>query len=180
MMPIEIATARLRLYAPSLVEVEALTRGERASVSARLGAAASEEWWQGPSLLRLLPHLPETMRATSGEARWVWIVIEPPGPQQGARVIGDVGFHHPITAATTSAEIGYNVIPQARGRGYTTEAVAALIQAAFAHTGVTQVIAQIEPGNAASLRVAAKLGMRELPPVSEGYRRFGVSPRQAP
>jgi hypothetical protein len=61
-IPFEITTPRLRLYAPSLTEVEALVRGERDGVGTRLGAAVPEEWWLGPSLLRVLPNLIETMR----------------------------------------------------------------------------------------------------------------------
>src|SRR5690349_20840559 len=66
----EMTTARLRLYAPSLAEVSALLRGERAAVGARIGAALPDEWWRGPSLIRLLPHLREDMTRALGDARW--------------------------------------------------------------------------------------------------------------
>lgn len=173
-IPYEITTPRLRLYAPSLPEVEALGRGERDSVGTRLGVAVPEEWWLGPSLLRVLPHLIETMRQEPRAARRIWMVIH---PREG-RVIGDIGFHKPLRAAST-AEIGYSVVPHARGYGYTTEATAALISWTFARTTITQVIAQIEPENVASLRVAAKLGMQELPAISARYRCFGISRVQA-
>lgn len=173
-IPFEITTRRLHLYAPSLTEVEALARGERDGVGMRLGIAVPEEWWLGPSLLRVLPHLIETMRREPRAARRIWMVIH---PGDGC-VIGDIGFHEPIRDAST-AEIGYSVVPHARGYGYTTEATAALISWTFARTTVTQVIAQIEPENVASLRVAAKLGMQELPAISTGYRCFGISRVQA-
>ena len=95
-----------------------------------------------------------------------------------SRVIGDVGFHEPVRDEST-AEIGYSVVPQARGYGYTTEATSALLYWTFAQTTVTQVIARIEPENVASLRVAAKLGMQELPAISAGYRCFGISRLEA-
>lgn len=63
-------------------------------------------------------------------------------------------------------------MPAARGRGYATEAAAALIAWAFAQPGVERVTAQIAPGNAASLRVARKLGMREATSDEPGYLCF--------
>lgn len=171
----EMTTARLRLYAPTLTDVEALRRGEREALGARISATVSEEWWLGPSLLRLLPDLVETMAREPGDARWIWLVIDP----LTARVIGDIGFHEPLHDGHMIAEIGYSLVPEARGFGYATEACAAMIRWAFARTQVGQIIAQIEPANAASLRVAEKLGMRELPPVSAGHRCFGIASVQA-
>ena len=173
-IPVEITTSRLRLYAPSLTEVEALVHGEHNDVGTRLGATVSEEWWLGPSLLRLLPTLIVSMRREPRAARRIWMVILP----SERRVIGDVGFHEPVRDEST-AEIGYSVVPQARGYGYTTEATSALLYWTFAQTTVTQVIARIEPENVASLRVAAKLGMQELPAISAGYRCFGISRLEA-
>lgn len=169
-IPIEIVTPRLRLYAPTVTEVEALIRGERDELGKRLKATVSEEWWLGPSLLRLLPDLPEKMRREPEDTRWIWMVIDP----KAARVIGDIGFHEPVHDEST-IEIGYSVVPDVRGRGYTPEAVAALLWWTFARTTVKRVIAQIEPANTASLRVAARLGMEELPPIEVGYRCFGIS-----
>ncbi len=167
----DITTSRLRLYAPRLTDVEALLRGERDDVGARINATVSEEWWLGPSLIRLLPDLAEAMRREPGDARWIWMVIDP----TTGRVIGDIGFHEPWGDGRTSVEVGYSLVPEARGFGYATEACAAVICWTFAHTSVARIIAQIDPANAASLRVAAKLGMRELPPMSEGHRCFGIS-----
>lgn len=165
-----ITTRRLRLYAPSLADVTALRRGERAAVGARLGATIPDAWWYGPTLLRLLPDLPATMAREPGDARWIWLIIEP----ITARVIGDLGFHGPVRYEAT-AEIGYSVLPEVRGFGYTPEAAAALIQWAFVHTQVTQIIAQIDPANTASQRVAAKIGMHPLPPHSADHLCFGIT-----
>jgi RimJ/RimL family protein N-acetyltransferase len=170
-IPIDMRTRRLRLYAPSRAEVEALRQGARDEMGERLQAAVSEEWWLGPSLLRLLPDLPDVMRREPDDTRWIWMVIDP----AAACVIGDIGFHTPIHArSTVEAEIGWSVIPAARGMGYTPEAVASLLASTFAQTHVQRVIAQIEPRNTASLRVAAKLGMEALPPREAKYLCFGV------
>ncbi len=131
----------------------------------------SDEWWLGPSLLRLLPNLPDVMRCEPDDTRWIWMVIDP----AAACVIGDIGFHTPIHASSTiEAEIGWSVIPAARGKGYTPEAVAALLACTFAETHVQRIIAQIEPTNTASLRVAAKLGMEALPLREAHHLCFGV------
>lgn len=171
---IDIRTPRLRLYAPTHAEVEALregARGARDELGRKLRAVVSEEWWLGPSLLRLLPNLPAEMRCEPDDMRWIWMVIDP----AAACVIGDIGFHAPIHArSTVEAEIGWSVIAAARGKGYTPEAVTALLACTFAQTHVQRIIAQIEPTNTASLRVAAKLGMEALPPRTARYLCFGV------
>lgn len=170
----EVTTPRLRCYAPTLAEVEALRHGQRDALGARIGATVSAQWWLGPNLIRLLPDLTEEMQREPGDARWIWMVIDP----AEAHVIGDIGFHGPLHDDAT-VEIGYSLIPQARGRGYTTEAATALLRWTFAHTQVAEIIAQIDPANAASLRVAEKLAMQELPPRSAGHRCFCITRSQA-
>lgn len=167
--PYEISTTRLRLYAPSLDEIHPLIRNERADLSTRIGATIPPEW-PGHVLITSIPLIAQEMEGEPGDARWVWMVIE----KASAQVIGDVGFHSALRDGAT-VEIGYVLLPHARGKGYATEATAAVIDWTFAHTSVAQIIAQIDPDNDASLRVAAKLGMRELPPVTEAYKCFGAS-----
>lgn len=55
-------------------------------------------------------------------------------------------------------ELGYMLAPQAWGRGYATEACAALVSHAFVTTGWPEVVARAAAGNEASLKVLAKLG----------------------
>lgn len=57
-------------------------------------------------------------------------------------------------------EIGWRLRRAAWGRGYATEAAAALLSHAFATPGLPRIVAGIAPDNAASLSVARKLGMR--------------------
>ncbi|HEY3438390.1 MAG TPA: GNAT family N-acetyltransferase, partial [Actinotalea sp.] len=54
-------------------------------------------------------------------------------------------------------EIAYELLPDAQGHGYATEAASAVLQAAFA-TGRRRLWATIRPWNTASLRVLDKLG----------------------
>ena len=59
-------------------------------------------------------------------------------------------------------EIGWRFVAEARGKGYATEAAAAVLRHALTTAGLTDVIADIDPENAASRRVAEKLGMRQV------------------
>ncbi|MEV6690262.1 GNAT family N-acetyltransferase [Micromonospora sp. NPDC051196] len=82
------------------------------------------------------------------------------------RLLGAVGLSHPIPQRR-QAEIGYWVLPGARGRGVATAATRALAGHAFA-SGIDrlELLAQVE--NVASQRVAVTTGFRP-----EGVRRGG-------
>ncbi|MFM8943699.1 MAG: GNAT family N-acetyltransferase [Actinomycetota bacterium] len=69
--------------------------------------------------------------------------------------VGGVGFHG--VPADGVVEIGYGLAESARGNGYATEAVRALVDLAREH-GATAVIAHTDAGNAASDRVLARVG----------------------
>lgn len=56
------------------------------------------------------------------------------------------------------AELGYRYCRDAWGRGYATEAAAAILSESFRETDIDQVVAVVHPSNTASLRVLAKLG----------------------
>jgi RimJ/RimL family protein N-acetyltransferase len=58
------------------------------------------------------------------------------------------------------AELGYSFLPRHQGNGYAVEAARALLDWAFTVADVHRVEARLEPRNAASARVAEKLGMR--------------------
>lgn len=58
-----------------------------------------------------------------------------------------------------AAELGYWLAPAAWGRGYATEATAALVEFGFRTLGLARIDAQVFTGNTASMRVLEKLGM---------------------
>jgi len=58
-------------------------------------------------------------------------------------------------------EAGWVLAPWAHGKGYATEAMTAVLGWSDA-AGFARTVCIIDPGNVASLRVAAKLGFREL------------------
>jgi RimJ/RimL family protein N-acetyltransferase len=58
-------------------------------------------------------------------------------------------------------EIGWVLIPAAHGKGYATEAVRAAIDWGESNLDAVRMVCLIDPGNAASMRVAQKCGFRE-------------------
>ncbi len=60
-----------------------------------------------------------------------------------------------------TAEIGWLVAPRFQGLGYAREAAVMLLDLAFGELGLHRVIAELDPRNAASVRVCERLGMRK-------------------
>ncbi len=74
--------------------------------------------------------------------------------------IGGLGFFGPPDDAGR-VEVGYGLVPAARGIGFATEAVQAAVQVAAAH-GATSIAADTDTGNQASQRVLVKAGFVEI------------------
>ncbi len=73
--------------------------------------------------------------------------------------IGLIGFKGAPTSQGV-VEVGYGVAEAYRNRGYTTEAVRALVGWAFAQPGCTTIVADTAEENVASQRVLTKAGLR--------------------
>jgi RimJ/RimL family protein N-acetyltransferase len=58
--------------------------------------------------------------------------------------------------------VGWKLARDAWGHGYATEAGQAAIEWAWRNIDASELISVIQPGNAASIRVAERLGMRRL------------------
>jgi RimJ/RimL family protein N-acetyltransferase len=78
----------------------------------------------------------------------------------GGRFLGRVGIIDWPQFGET--EVGWIFGPDARGRGYATEAGGAAQEWAFEHLGIPYVTALIRPDNAPSIAVAERLGMSPL------------------
>jgi GNAT superfamily N-acetyltransferase len=83
--------------------------------------------------------------------------------------VGGVGFHGAPRAG--SCEIGYDLVPPARGRGIATEAARLVTAFALTQPGVECVVAHTEPGNVASQEVLRRAGF-ERDGETEGLFRF--------
>ena len=72
--------------------------------------------------------------------------------------------------STEEVEVGWEIVPALRGRGLATEAMRAAIADAWQRTGADHLVAYVRTDNAASLRIAEKLGFAAR---SEGLTRGG-------
>lgn len=79
---------------------------------------------------------------------------------EGSVVIGDIGFWLDGESAE-KAEIGWVLNPAAGGHGFASEAATAMLNVAFDHYGLHRVFAQVDSRNAASAKMAARIGMRQ-------------------
>jgi RimJ/RimL family protein N-acetyltransferase len=72
--------------------------------------------------------------------------------------IGDCGLTWQTVDGVREVEVGYHVRSDAQGNGYATEAATACVQFAR-QRGIRRLVAIINPANAASQRVAVKIGL---------------------
>jgi RimJ/RimL family protein N-acetyltransferase len=88
----------------------------------------------------------------------LWAVEVP-----GEGLAGFAGLAEPafLPDVLPAIEIGWRLRRDLWGRGYATEASRAVLEVAFDRLGLAQVLAVVHPQNAASRRVAEKLGMRQ-------------------
>ena len=86
--------------------------------------------------------------------------------QESQSVIGTAGFKGPPDDAGM-VEIGYGMAPSFQGRGFATEAAAALLEFAFNDRRVRLVRAHTRPANNASTRVLEKCEFKRFGEVSD-------------
>ncbi len=92
-----------------------------------------------------------------GWCRWA-VELRKPGFGDPKGVVGFCGFGCKFAP---EVELGWTLLPQVWNRGLATEAARAALEYGFDTIGFTQVISAVLPDNAASRRIADKLGMRE-------------------
>jgi RimJ/RimL family protein N-acetyltransferase len=93
--------------------------------------------------------------------------------REGGRAVGMVALELAVGVpglADGEHEIGWWLDPAVWGRGYAKEGGRAIVDEAFGRVAALSVAARIQPGNAASLRVATALGLR---PEGETTGRHG-------
>jgi RimJ/RimL family protein N-acetyltransferase len=90
------------------------------------------------------------------QLQWGMYYVIDPTASGGPAAAGIVGFKGPPNDGVV--ELGYSILSQFRGRGYATEAVAALVELAFAHEEVDRIAAQTLPELGASIRVLERSG----------------------
>ena len=93
--------------------------------------------------------------------------------ETGAAVgVGSVEW---VAAEPGTAELGWTLLPEYRGKGYATEAGRELMRAAFDSMGADTVIAHCDSRNQPSRNVMERLGMtlREIVPEARPAKRAG-------
>ena len=74
------------------------------------------------------------------------------------RMIGDCGLQ-PLEHQGPDVELGYDLHPDAWGRGLATEAARTVMEQAFGPLGIDRVVAVVKPDHVASQRVLEKAGL---------------------
>ncbi len=150
-----LETARLRLAGHRLDDFDdSAAMWADPEVTRHIGGRPStrEEAWT--RLLRYVGHW-----ALLGYGYWVV------RDQASGRFVGEVGFadfHRELEPPFDGApEIGWALVPWAHGRGLATEAVRAALAWGDQHLGARRTVCMIDPGNAASIRVAQKCDYEE-------------------
>lgn len=87
---------------------------------------------------------------------WSFWAVE---DRRTARMIGDCGLQ-PLEHHGPEVELGYDLHPDAWGRGLATEAARAVMEQAFGPLGIDRVIAVVKPDHIASHRVLEKAGLQ--------------------
>lgn len=136
----------LRLV-PFTVHVPHLTN--RVALAAHLGLRLHPEW-PNANFAQVLTIFQAWFAEKPELATWVWFVVV------DGEVVGEAGAKA-LPDDQGCIEIGYGLVPSARGRGTATAAVRLLVDLAFGR-GVRKVIAEVLDDNLASQRVLAKLG----------------------
>ena len=84
-----------------------------------------------------------------------WVLVEP----ESGTLVGRVGLHRTSIGAELVTELAWTVRPGWQGRGLATAAAAEGMELARS-VGLAELVVLVLPENAASCRVAEKLGMR--------------------
>jgi RimJ/RimL family protein N-acetyltransferase len=137
-------TDRLRLRAAAEGDVEDLVRLHDDPLVAEYLGPRDRDWYEW----RVAASIEEW-----SERGYGFVVVE----DAAGRFLGRTGLKYWPEFGET--ELGWVLRPEARGRGYATEAGQALLDWGFEGFDFPYVTAMIRPGNAASVAVAERLGM---------------------
>jgi RimJ/RimL family protein N-acetyltransferase len=147
--------------------LEALTVGHAAEMVAVLADPALYEYIGGEP-----PSEPDLVarhtRQTSRDHWLNWILREQASGDAVGTVQATLGEH--------AAELAWVVSTRAQGKGYATEATAAVI-AWLRENDVRELVAHVNPDHAASRAVAARLGFQPTESIKNGEVRWELSTR---
>ena len=118
--------------------------------------------------------LTQVATASAGDVRHTYLLLHRDHP------IGTLGVAGALSP-DGDQELGYSLVPAARGQGLGTEAVGALCAVLERQDGVRRLTAEVRPGNEASLRLLTRLGFVEVGGASTGHLLLArAAPGQPP
>jgi ribosomal-protein-alanine N-acetyltransferase len=132
--------------------------------------------WIGPQTRAGVAREIERQVALEAAHGWSILAIE---ERASGRLIGDCGLQ-PLEHRGPEVELGYDLHPDAWGRGLATEAARAVVAHALGPLAMARVIAVAKHDNVASHRVLEKAGLRRTgtrPAYGERMVLFEVEPR---
>lgn len=152
-----ILTPRLELVCVDAALVKLM--GDNARLAEAVDARLAEDWppefWYEalPAMAAWIANHPEI-----GRGWGMWLMVVRADPLNGRRlVIGDLGFKGGPTAEGR-VDVGYSVVASRQNRGYTSEAVSALCDWAFADERTKFIVGETFERIPASIRVLEKCG----------------------
>jgi ribosomal-protein-alanine N-acetyltransferase len=150
-----IESERLEMPLLSLEQLDRVANGDTAPVAVELDAALSAEWLQ--EVHWLAAFRARQLRERPQDEPWLLRPIIRREAGLPRQAIGYLNFHagpdqHGMV------EIGYTLLPTARGKGYAIEAVRAAFDWATRVHGVRRFRASVAPDNDRSLNLIDKLG----------------------
>ena len=157
-----IRTERLSLVPAPVEFIEALERADRAQAEQVMKLIITGDWFEGrQGWMRLRIR---QLKEAPALDRWLlhaMVLAQQDGDEQPRTMVGHGGYHG-APDETGMVEIGYQVAPPFRRRGYAIEAVRGLIANAFVNPEITRVRASIRPDNEPSISLIAKLGFVQV------------------
>ena len=150
-----VRSDRLELVLLSPELLDRVAAGDVTELAAALDADIGPDWVD--EVRWLAGMRAKQVRERPSDAPWLLRAIIRDEPGTRREVIGYLNFHAG-PSESGQVEIGYTLLPPARGQGYAIEAVRAMFAWAEQVHGVRRFRASVAPDNERSLNLIAKLG----------------------
>lgn len=147
--------------------VEAVLAGDTEAAGALVGARLLPGWLSDPDVRTGLSINLRALRADPAQVPWrIRLMVL----RDERCVIRSINMKGPPGPDGT-VDMGWEVEPTYRGRGFATEAAQGVLAWVLGQPGVRRVTARIQPENLPSIRVARRLGLR---PTAERHPEQGI------
>ena len=167
--------SRLRLVPSTLAHIEAELQGPE-YLQPLLRVDIPQSWPPGEYDRDALLYFRSRMQegGPSHDGWYGWYVIASGTDAEGESLVAAAGYFGP--PADGCVEIGYSVVPEARGLRFASEIIEALVVHAFKHRDVQVVIAHTSDSNVPSTKALLRSGFVRVGPGTEAgtvqYRRL--------